>query len=300
VGTRPGAGSSQAAGTVLVLLSAVAFGTLAIIAKLAYRAGLVPAQLLSLRFLLAAAGMLIVSLAVGQNPFRLPPRKILALLAMGAAGYFGQSTTFFFALSALPASLTELVLYTYPAMVVAAGWLIFRQRVPRLQLAALVGSFVGVVLLVGAISLAFGWALLLAIASPLLFTAYILVGARVMAGVPGVAAGTLSILGTAVSWTLVALFTGTLKAPSGGAQWLAVLAIAVIPTMFAISAFLAAMPRIGAARTALLSTVEPVVTVVLAFALLGDRFAPAQVLGALLVLGSVVLLQLPQRPPTRS
>jgi drug/metabolite transporter (DMT)-like permease len=289
-------GSPQASGTVLVLLSAVAFGTLAIIAKLGYRAGLVPAQLLSLRFLLAAAGMLIVSLAVGQNPFRLPPRKILALLAMGAIGYFGQSTTFFFALRSLPASVTELVLYTYPAMVVAAGWLVFHQRVPRLQLAALVGSFAGVVLLVGGISLAFGWALLMAIASPLLFTAYILVGARVMAGVPGVAAGTLSILGTAVSWTLVALFTGTLKAPAGGAQWAAVVAIAVIPTMFAISAFLAAMPRIGAARTALLSTVEPVVTVVLAFALLGDRFVPTQVLGALLVLGSVVLLQLPQSP----
>jgi drug/metabolite transporter (DMT)-like permease len=285
-------------GTLLVLASAVAFGTLAIIAKLGYAAGLVPAQLLSFRFMLGAAGMLVVSLAVGQNPFRLPPRRILALLAMGGAGYFGQSTTFFFALDRLPASLTELILYTYPAMVVAAGWLVFRQPVPRLQVVALVGTFAGVVLLVGGVTLVFGPALLLAIASPVLFTIYILVGARVMAGVPGVAAGTLSIVGTAISWTLVALFTGHLKLPVGGAQWAAVVAIAVIPTMFAISAFLAAMPRIGAARTALLSTVEPVVTVVLAFALLGDRFGPAQVLGAVLVLGSVVLLQLPGSRPS--
>jgi drug/metabolite transporter (DMT)-like permease len=290
--------SSSRAGTVLVLLSAAAFGTLAIIAKLGYQAGLQPAQLLSLRFLIASGGMLLVSLAVGQNPFRLPPRKILALLGMGAIGYFGQSTTFFFALRALPASLVELVLYTYPAMVVMAGWLVFRQRVPRLQVAALAGSFAGVALLVGGVSLAAGWALLLAIASPVLFTVYILVGARVMAGVPGVAAGTLSILGTAVTWTLVALFTGAFRAPSGGAQWAAVLAIAVVPTMFAISAFLAAMPRIGAARTALLSTVEPVVTVTLAFALLGDRFGPTQAAGALLVLGSVVLLQLPGSRPS--
>ena len=285
-------------GTLLVLASAVAFGTLAIIAKLGYRAGLAPAQLLSLRFLLAAGGMLVVSLAFGQNPFRLPPRRILALLAMGGVGYFGQSTTFFFALSMLPASLTELVLYTYPAMVVSAGWLVFRNPVPRLQVGALLGTFLGVVLLVGGVSLVFGPALLLAVASPVLYTVYILVGARVMVGVPGIAAGTLSILGTAVSWTLVALFTGHLAAPVGGAQWAAVIGIAVVPTMFAISALLAAMPRIGAARTALLSTVEPVVTVALAFALLGDRFGPGQVLGALLVLGSVVLLQLPRSRPS--
>jgi drug/metabolite transporter (DMT)-like permease len=281
-----------------VVLSAIAFGTLAIIAKLAYRAGLGPAQLLSLRFLIASAGMLAVCAVVRQNPFALPRRTVLALLAMGGIGYFGQSTTFFFALRSLPASLTELVLYTYPAMVVFAGWIVLRQPVPRLQVVALAGSFAGVVLLVGSVSLAGGPALLLAIASPVLFTVYILVGARVMAGVPGLAAGTLSIVGTAFTWTLVALFTGSLKPPSGSAQWLAVLAIALLPTMFAISAFLAAMPRIGAARTALLSTLEPVVTVSLAFALLGDRFGWLQALGAVLVLLSVVLLQLPRSRPS--
>jgi drug/metabolite transporter (DMT)-like permease len=281
-----------------VVLSAIAFGTLAIIAKLAYRAGLEPAQLLSLRFLIAAAGMLAVCAVVRQNPFAQPPRTVLALLAMGGIGYFGQSTTFFFALRSLPASLTELVLYTYPAMVVFAGWLVLHQRVPRLQLAALVGSFVGVVLLIGAVSVAGGPALLLAIASPILFTVYILVGARVMAGVPGLAAGTLSIIGTAFTWTVVALLTGSLRPPAGAAQWLIVVAIAVVPTMFAISAFLAAMPRIGAARTALLSTLEPVVTVTLAFALLGDRFGRLQALGAVLVLASVVLLQLPRSRPS--
>jgi drug/metabolite transporter (DMT)-like permease len=276
-----------------VLLSAVAFGTLAIIAKLGYQAGLQPAQLLSLRFLIAGVGMLAVAVVVRQNPFALPARTVLTLLGIGAIGYFGQSTAFFYALNYLPASLTELVLYTYPALVVLASWLVFRQRIPRVQVAALAGSFAGVVLLVGGVTFAGGPGLLLAIASPVLFTVYIFVGSRVMAGVPGVAAGSLSIIGTGISWTLVAALTGTLHAPAGATQWVLVLAMAVIPTMFAISAFLAALPRIGAPRTALLSTLEPVVTVTLAFALLGDRFGVLQVVGAALILGSVVLLQLP-------
>ena len=283
-----------------MLLSAVAFGTLAVIVKLGYRAGLQPAQLLSLRFLIAGAGMLLVALLVRQNPFRLPPRTLLALFAMGAIGYFGQSTTFFFALQQLPASLVELVLYSYPALVVLASWLVFRQRIPGVQLGALAGSFLGVLLLVGNISLAGGPGLLLAIASPLLFTVYILAGSRVMAGVPGLTAGTLSILGTGFSWTLVAVFTGTFRAPAGATQWAIVIATALIPTMFAISAFLAALPRIGASRTALLSTLEPVVTVSLAFGLLGDRFGLIQLAGAVLILASIVVLQWPAAATDRS
>jgi drug/metabolite transporter (DMT)-like permease len=282
-----------------VLLSAVAFGTLAIIAKLAYRAGLQPAQLLSLRFLVGGVGMVVVALVARQNPFRLPPRTVLALLAMGAIGYFGQSTTFFFALRSLPASFVELVLYSYPALVFLATWLVFRQRIPRVQLAALAGSFLGVVLLVGGVSFHGGPGLLLAIASPLIFTVYILVGSRVMTGVPGIAAGSLSIIGTAFSWTVVALLTGNLRPPVGAAQWALVAAIAVVPTMFAISAFLSALPRIGAARTALLSTVEPVVTVTLAFGLLGDRFGAPQIAGAAIILASAVLLQLPVSAPAQ-
>ena len=61
--------------------------------------------------------------------------------------------------------------------------------------------------------------------------------------------------------------------------------------MLAISLFLAGLPRVGAARAALLSTWEPVVTVGLAVVLLGDRLSLVQVLGGALVLIAVVVVQ---------
>jgi drug/metabolite transporter (DMT)-like permease len=61
--------------------------------------------------------------------------------------------------------------------------------------------------------------------------------------------------------------------------------------MIAISLFLASLPRIGAARASLLSTLEPVVTVLLAAALLGDRLSPLQLLGGALVLVAVITVQ---------
>jgi len=61
--------------------------------------------------------------------------------------------------------------------------------------------------------------------------------------------------------------------------------------MIAISLFLAGLPRIGAARSSLISTWEPVVTVVLAIIIFGDSFTVIQVAGGLLILVAVVVVQ---------
>jgi drug/metabolite transporter (DMT)-like permease len=70
-----------------------------------------------------------------------------------------------------------------------------------------------------------------------------------------------------------------------------VVGIALFPTMVAISLFMAGLPRVGAARAALMSTVEPVITVVLAVVLLGDRLSAIQVVGGVLVLLAVIIVQ---------
>ena len=70
-------------GVALVLISATAFGTNAIFAKLAYAVGLATTQTLAYRFVIAALGMWGLALALGQNPMRFAPRRLLALFALG-------------------------------------------------------------------------------------------------------------------------------------------------------------------------------------------------------------------------
>src|SRR6266404_4745514 len=52
----------------------------------------------------------------------------------------------------------------------------------------------------------------------------------------------------------------------------------------------AGLERVGPTRAAVLSTVEPVCTVLLAAALLGETIAPSQLVGGALILTTVVLL----------
>lgn len=275
----------------MALASAAAFGSLSILAKLAYAAGLGTYQLLAFRFVLAAFGMLALAVVARQSPRLIGRRRLVELFLLGAVIYTAQSLSYFTALRSLPASLCVLIVYMYPSFVVLAGWLFLRRAVSAWHVIALVASFLGLVLLVGGAELHLSWALVFAIAASLIYTAYIMVGERVMAGVPAIPANFLIMSGTAISFCVLAAGSGQLGVPGTARGWAAGVAIAVLPTMVAISFFMAALPRIGGARAALLSTLEPVITVLLAVVLLGDRFAPLQAVGGAMVLAAVIVVQ---------
>jgi drug/metabolite transporter (DMT)-like permease len=275
----------------MVLISATGFGTNAVLAKLAYRAGLGTQQTLAFRFVLGAIGMWAIAVFLRQNPLRFERRRLLTLLALGGIFYTGQSLTYFLALRTLPASLCVLIAYIYPSLVVVAGWLFLGRKVSAVHAAALGASFLGVLLLVGGAQFQIAWALVLAIAAPTIYTGYILVGESVMDSVPAAGASAVIMSGAALSFCVIAGFTGELAFPGTADGWAVAFALALFPTMIAISLFLAGLPRIGAARASLLSAWEPVVTVILAVVLLGDRFSITQVVGGVLILGAVIVVQ---------
>ncbi|HKW08418.1 MAG TPA: DMT family transporter [Candidatus Dormibacteraeota bacterium] len=275
----------------MVIASAVSFGTLSIFAKLAYNDGLGTVQLLAFRFGLAAIGMLVLAFVVGQNPLRLTRRQVTTLVVVGAVLYTLQALTYFIALRTLPASLCVLIVYIYPSLVVIAAWLFLGRRVSRWHVGALIASFAGVILLVGGAQFQLGVGLIFAFAAPLVYTTFILISERVMAAVPPVAASAVMMSGTAVVLGAIALVQGQLILPATPQAWSISVSIAIIPTMIAISLFLAGLPRVGAARASLISTLELVITVALAILLLGDRFTPLEAVGGALVLGAVVVVQ---------
>ena len=79
------------------------------------------------------------------------------------------------------------------------------------------------------------------------------------------------------------------------AGWGWVGAIALVCTVAAILLFFAGLARVGPSTAAILSTLEPVVTVGLAAAVFGESLSAVQLLGGALVLGAVVVMQWPAR-----
>src|SRR4051812_47356143 len=138
-------------GVVLVLVSAAAFGAMAVLAKLAYAERLNTLTLLLLRFTIAAAGMWLLWWGQYRRGARVRASfgLILPLVAMGALGYVGQSFAYFSAAARLPAAATGLLLFTYPILVTLLARLFFKEALTPPKLAALVVSTVGTLLVLG-------------------------------------------------------------------------------------------------------------------------------------------------------
>jgi drug/metabolite transporter (DMT)-like permease len=277
-------------GIALCLLSAAGFGLMAIFAKKAYAAGLDVTSLLAARFVVAAVVFwAIVAARPGTRPSR---RVVVASLAMGAAGYAAQAGFFFTALQHIDASLTSLLLYTYPALVFCAAVALRRERFTPAKAGALALASGGaaLVLLGGGTGGLNATGVLLALGAAVTYTAYILVADAIVARVDPFLMGALVTTGAAATFLVAGGVSGSLSYGGGsGLGW--ILAIALVSTVLPVVAFMLGLRSVGAATASIVSTFEPVVTVALAVALFGEGLGPVQAFGGALVLGAVVVLQ---------
>ena len=87
-----------------------------------------------------------------------------------------------------------------------------------------------------------------------------------------------------------ALFVAVSRAGDG---WLWLALAALVSTVGAVVLFFSGMSRVGPSTAAILSTVEPPVTVALVFLTFGQALGVVQLLGALAVLSAAVIVNLP-------
>jgi drug/metabolite transporter (DMT)-like permease len=288
------------AGALFCLASAAAFGAMGILGKLAYDEGATVGTLLATRFVLAAAMFwLFVACSGGARNLRaLSRRDVSIALALGAVGYGAQAGGYFAALERLDASLLSLLVYTYPAIVAVTAIALGRESASRRTAVALALASTGLVLvLAGAAAGALdALGTVLGLGAAVVYSAYILISSGVAARVGPLALSTLVCTGAAMTLTLAGFASGDLDPGSvsgAGFAWLS--GLAVVSTVGAVALFFAGLRRVGPTAASILSTLEPVVTVGLAFVVFGESLGPAQLAGGALVLSAVLAIRIHPR-----
>jgi drug/metabolite transporter (DMT)-like permease len=273
-------------GMILVVVSAAAFGTLAIIGRYAYAAGIDVLTLLFLRFSLSAVVMAILLAARRE---RLPRGStLLQLVAMGAIGYVGQAFSYFTAVKYASAGLVALLLYLYPVFVMILSALALGERITHRKLLVLGLALAGTALTVGPAGgqwLGVMWALM----ASLIYSFYIMIADRVVKQGSAIQSSTVILASAGVVTGVLMVGTGP-HLPTTGPGWAAIAAVVVVATVIPIVTFLSGLERIGPTNAAMLSVLEPLVTVVLGALLLGETLTSAMLLGGGLILGAVLLL----------
>lgn len=290
--------SRRAVGIVEILLSGFFFGFLGVFGKSALGKGIAPFEFLSFRYLVAA-GLMALLVAFRTKSFSAlwpRPRIILISLALGVVGYAVFSSFYFLALERISASMTVILLYTYPVLVAAGGAVFFRERMPLSRLPALPMAFAGLVCLVW-LDMQMGQAtgLILGLLSALFYSAYILLSSHFVKNEDPMVSTFWIQLGAGL--TLLALsFTSTNRSIEVfRLAWMEIVLIALICSVLAMWLFLSGLLKVQNWEAALLSMAEPITGVLLGVLVLGDRLTFLQSIGAGLVLAALALVSLPQR-----
>jgi drug/metabolite transporter (DMT)-like permease len=283
--------------TLLVAFSACCFGSIAVLVTVATRAGARLVEVLTLRYVIAAALLAIVAgrSAIARRHAR--PGLLLLVLAGG-----GQAVIAGLSLSALRYVSTATMIflfYTYPAWVTVISALRGREPLTPSRMLALSLSLAGIAVMVGVpgagSSSAAAPGVALALTAALLYALYIpMIGHLGRELSPALtamftSAGAFAILGVA------SVVTGGLALDQPAEVWLAVVLLSVICTVLGFLLFLRGLAAIGPVRTAIVSTVEPFWGALLASVVLAQPLAARTMTGGVLVAAAVIILNLPQR-----
>jgi len=308
-------------GIALIVISACGYGSGPLFAKPAYAAGVDWLTLLAWRFLFAAVvswGWLLIWPNQRRALRNLPRRRVLVLILLGVF-FVGDSGTYFAGLQYLDASLSALIVYMYPAIVAVLTIRFGRRLEGRRAWGALGLATFGVVLAVGGIDPSkpvepIG--LVLMISSPIIYAVWIVLAGR-LAGERGRRVGdpqtpvpphdseladesrdaaptaAIMLTATAAAWWIWALAVHNPVLPSQipSDAWLPLVGVGIVSTAIALQAFYAGTRRISAAQASLVSTVEPIYTIILAALLFGETLTPIQLVGGAFVIAGVLIAQ---------
>jgi drug/metabolite transporter (DMT)-like permease len=282
-------------GYALVAVGATLFSTKAIFIKLAFRDDVNATLLVAWRMIFSTpifAAIGLVALVLNKNSGGPKPSRniVFASAAVGALGYGISAYLDFKGLEFISAQLERLVLFTYPLFVMFLGALFFGQKITRHGIFASVLTYAGLAIVVGLDLPSGGWATVTGVA--------LVLGCAVTFAFNQLYAKNLITVMGSVFYTTVSMIAGGFAAvfihavsdgdfsASSYFLWMA-FGCAIFATVLPIFCINAGLARTSAQTVAMISTISPLVTIILAVWILGEPFTPADAIGSALVLAGV-------------
>ncbi len=302
--SRPAESGGRGPGGLLrVLAAASAMGTLGPVASLAYAEGVGPATFSALRAGIGAAilGVLVLTRRQPSISLRRLPARQRAALAVAILVNGVMNLVLFFAFGAMAVGLVMAVFYLYPVLTALISAALGRERLTGRRAVALAIACAGLALVLGSQLGPEAHATVAGIAlAGVAATCHAVYLVAIRGGfddVPGVQATSLVLAGGfVISGTAALVIGGTgLVGPwiAAPAAWAAVACgatVGALPKVWVIGG----VRLIGSTRASVALLMEPVVAVVVAALVLGQRLTLVELAGGATILVAVVLAQ---RPP---
>lgn len=289
-------------GAVLALVGAILYSTKAVMVKLAYQYEVDSISLLALRMLFSLPFYLLIAYWTGRKSKtadrKLSPRQWIQICFFGIMGYYLASMLDFIGLQYVTAGLERLILFMYPTLVLILSAVFLGKKIQRIQYLAVLVTYIGIAitfvdnLRVGQDeNFVFGSVLIFVCA--LAFAIYLIGSGKLL---PYVGTWRYTSLSMAAATGAIALHHGLAY------RWdlfhfqqevyeLALL-MAVVATILPSFIVMESIRIIGASNGAIIGSVGPISTIILAEIFLGEHLTAVQWLGTFIVIGGVLMITL--------
>jgi drug/metabolite transporter (DMT)-like permease len=285
------AAPSVSRATLLIVVSALSFGSISVLTVLLTSAGVPLVTAMAWRYVL---GALLLFGLVGIGELRsVSSQRIFQLLVIGGVGQALITYLSLYALEFIAVGPLAFLFYTYPAWVALLAAVRKTEKLTPIRVMALSLVLIGVTVMVGtsATERLNPAGVFLALASALLYSVYLPSLEHLQREIPALVSTFLLIAGAAVSFIVGALVTGRLYLPTGLTVWSNIFLLALVSTVIAFSTLIKGLSVLGPVRTAIIATVEPFFTALLGFAVLENQLTVTTLIGGVLIAAAVLLIQ---------
>lgn len=293
-------------GFVITFLGAVLFSTKAIIVKKAFHDTHIDAlSLLAVRMVFSLPFYLGIAIFAGNQKgnTRFTKKQWGWIITLGLFGYYISSFLDFAGLQYVSAGLERLILFLYPTFAVLINATVFKQKISRIQVLALVLTYTGIAiayigqLVADTASHDFFFGSLLIFLCAITYAIYIVGSGKLIPQVGATKFTAYAMLastaGVFIHFTLAAqyqlLHTGT-------TYWGYGILLAILATVVPSFLISYGMKQIGSNNVAIVSGIGPVSTIVQAHFILGEPIFAGQIAGTVLVIAGVLLIGWKSRP----
>lgn len=274
-----------------ILLSTFGFSLVPIIAKFSLDNGMNAETILTYRFLIAGAFFMLYSFHKKIKLYT-DLKTSFKLLAIGFL-YALESACFFEAFKYISPSIGQLIFQVNPLMVAFSAYFVFKDKITKNVMVALLLTSIGCSLLFwepSAFITPLG--IFLVLLSAFFYTAYIIVGKEMLKNIEPMVVTTYTTAGCGFFLLLYSLISGKLLPVNDIGIIGAIIVLVVFSTIVSILTFAMGLKLLGATAASIISALEPVFTVAIAYLLFSENLNFIQILGGLLIVLSIVVIDL--------
>jgi len=284
-------------GILLTIFAAVGFGFQGFLAKTAYANGFNPYSFTLYRSLFAAVALFIF-IKLYNLDMKVTKAQYKTLFKVSLFGYSIMLVILYISFLYMPTGLAMTLHFVYPVFVMLSSVFLYKEKIGQKKVLALILSISGIYFLMGFgsfsnISMIGFW---LALISGILYSYYILMvsNSNIKDLNSFVITFYLSLFNTYIVFILT-LATGNMSLNYNYKGLLSTVMVALVCNIFGMVSFQAGLKYITATTSSILSTFEPITSLIVGILVFNEFLAWYHFAGSILIIVSVILVSLAEK-----